>query len=444
MVLGLLAEGVVASAQEPVENESPAVRTLRKRKVLEEMVARERERQAAMSKEQRIETMKERLKNEKNLREKWAREGKTPEQALEFFGKERPPQEAIQEEVLVLNRPLCVLQVRPYHQQVHAGERFATEVTLYSESTCPFDRVDVRLGYSQAQVRPLQVFDFPLEGYLDPESPAELSFEESSISYSAELANPVRASGHTPVLYIVWEAIGEANYPASITLGRLGTKRSMNSAIYMEDQNLLLASMIIGSSFVNADVQVMPSARRRGHGLLPLQDLAREGPAKSRFRPVSLSLQGPVETVVPGEVFEMEVRLENPDRLPFEEVNLFMKFDPRKVEVLDWDELGWIRRDINVYDGHAHLRFPFNVHTRNSVSNRLGRVHYRMGTTQSHPMPSGSLVKIRCQAKAVGAAQSFNLYAKAADERQETDIRMGGKSVIQRSESASIAESLSR
>ena len=97
---------------------------------------------------------------------------------------------------------------------------------------------------------------------------------------------------------------------------------------------------------------------------------------------LTLRVEPPESLPEVGEEFVLNVWVDNPHFLAFDEVRLALAFDPTKTQVFDWDYRNWIQRGVNVFDGHAHDLFPFNVHTRNEVRNSRGRIDYRVSSTR--------------------------------------------------------------
>jgi len=67
---------------------------------------------------------------------------------------------------------------------------------------------------------------------------------------------------------------------------------------------------------------------------------------------------------------------------------------------VDWDKRNWITQGINIQDGFAHKKYPFDFHLRNDANNFRGSIDYRMGSSRMNPFPTGELAKIRFKAVA--------------------------------------------
>lgn len=426
-----------ASAPEESPQVTAAQRAAERKRKLDEMVKKKQEEWAKLTVEERRMRLAEDRKTaaERRLRAREERERLNREHELKKAQAAAPLSkegEAGKSSVFTYTGVSCVLQVRPFRQSVLVGRRFATEIALYSENAFEFDKIEVRLAYSPTDVRPLQVFDYPLQGALDSRNPPVFSPGNGLLSYSASLKRPIQAFETAPLLYVLWEAVGE-NAQSELSLARYGQPGSMNSSVYLGEKNLLEPKTFPGRSCVNATVSIVSNQESgRSAALLVPERAARPAASGATDESVRLVLKAPETRPLPGDEFFVEVFLDNPGSIAFDQVRLAVRFDPRKAEALDDDAGGWIRRGVNVSDAHAHGYFPFNIHTANEVSNGLGRISYDMGATALRPMPSGSLIRIRCRAKTEDAAKSFRLFLGRENRDWFTDVRAAGRSVLAR------------
>lgn len=411
---------------------------------LEAKIQAEKERQAQMSEEERKRDIMERIQKERELREKKRRErveAYMKEQGLleqgnledagteEVANEEGAPPEA---PAPALNMaPGSVLKVLPYHQVVQKGDRFATRIVLYSESIGFFDRVDIRLSYPPS-VRPLQVFDYPIEDQLDPNVSPTLDRKKGMLSYTGFMARPVETTGPREILHVLWEAV-RADDAVQLQLGGLGLPRDAVSAVWFEEDNLLDSNRTLGVACVNAGLRVISEAGEAfRQAFIPSKIRAQLDLYEGER--VTLDLIGPRSRPLPGQEFEMVVYLQNPHEVAFDAVHLFMRFDPQSVEVIDSNAGNWIRRGVNISDADSHLLFPFNVHKRNEVSNRLGTIRYHMGFSTPRAVPGGELVRIHCRAKTTTAPDSFRLYDGIPGRNLQTQVLVKGQDVLLRPE----------
>lgn len=102
-------------------------------------------------------------------------------------------------------------------------------------------------------------------------------------------------------------------------------------------------------------------------------------------------LDPPLQAVEAGNVFDVDVRIENPEKVPWDRVRLDIRFDPRYLEVVDQDEGNWLTIGTNILDGPYHNRFPFDWVRENSVRKNEGRILYENGVFND-PFDSGGVI----------------------------------------------------
>lgn len=406
----------------------------RQRKELERKVEEQRKKWAEKSEEERRKEVAERIKREreeynerlKRMAAEQERQRLVAEDAQETPGEEEPLDTTV---TAAPRGPSSVLKMRPYQQKVQVGRPFITEITLYAESAGNFDRLHVRLNYPQYAIEPVQIFDYPIEKYIDKKNPPQTSSKTGLLAYDLELKEPMEFSGETPIMYVMWMAKREVE-AADIILGRPGTPRSRNSAVYLDEKNLLESNLVLGSACLNAQVRIEGKESSKPGLRIIKEDAAILNADPTGLKGASLRIDVPDEKMLTGTYFVADVVLENPNEIPFDQLTLDIRFDPDKLQVLDWDRFNWIRRGINIFDGESHLRFPFNVHWRNEVSNSQGRIFYKMGFSEPQSLEGGVLAKIRCRTISADGAQSLHLARDEKNAQWMTDITDRGKSIL--------------
>ncbi len=78
------------------------------------------------------------------------------------------------------------MAIRPFSQEVEPGKRFYTEVELNAQTEHVFDSVRVCISYPRLTVRPVKVFDYPIQDLLDPASPPQAD----TVTGSLDLQRP--------------------------------------------------------------------------------------------------------------------------------------------------------------------------------------------------------------------------------------------------------------
>ena len=409
------------------------VRIQQKRQMINQLARQERERI------QQEKAKREKAQMQKKLKEARGEAGKPAERPSESGAKESKPAAvtAVTAGPGRTTAPSYVLLLSPLNQSVLVGNRFMTTVRFQSDQAQPIDQLDISLSYPPLEVKPLRVFDYPLADYLKSDAPSSITMERGILRYRADLKFPLATLGETDLIHIVWEAIGESDNSALI-LGHSDRAKGRGSAVYYNGYDLLRSPWLVGQSCINATVVSTPPADQV-RGLRILGDGARHAgmenvsdERRSKSDGIALELLPPAKSPQIGDEFVVDVLVSNPEHMAFNEVRLAIEYNPRALEVLDWDFMGWIKRGTNLFDAHAHTRFPFNIHNRNEVNSYRGRITYHMGTTFLRPMPSGSLCRIRCRAVGPGAVESLTLFPQDATDDWYTEVRAGAESVLKR------------
>ncbi|MFW5870220.1 MAG: hypothetical protein ACOCVL_01005 [Candidatus Sumerlaeota bacterium] len=324
--------------------------------------------------------------------------------------------------------PDLVMMIQPFHQKAVVGERLITEASVYTKNTQSIDAVRIYMHYPP-QVRPLKVFDYALANLVKPGATPEISLANGLLVYEADFAEPVEFTGRRALLQIVWEATGQADQERF----SLGVDHGDSSAVLLNGKNLLLSEKTRGVPKIDGTFSILE--RRDGNN-------QRFGRATSAGHVVPAgATDGASDTGVglrlvaaPGRnenEYIVDILLDNPSSAALSEVRLNIAFDPEKMEVYDWDTDNWIKRGVNIYDGHAHDRYPFRNHLVNRVDNRRGRIHYHMKTENPGALPSGSLARVYVRATSDDALASMDLFADPADALfGQTNLLRNDRSVL--------------
>lgn len=443
-----LAPAQEAKTDEPERPpETRRERIARKRRMIEQMAQREREELARKAAEKKKAEMAEKVKEEQA---KQGQDGKeTPEGAKEGEGEKGEAEKtaestdtpSLMQSVGAVTAPNYVLLLSPLNQSVNVGKRFSTGIVFRTDQSQPVDRVDIRIVFPPLEVRPLEFFDYPLREFLAPDAPTSLTIDNGILRYTARLEKPFVALGEFAIGHVVWESLAPSTN-IDLIVGTTSRAPGRGSALYCENRDLLHSPWMQGQSCINATVvATLPLEEVRGLRILGDKrnqelDYIVESDLPEERR-LSLDILKPADPPQPGQEFVLDVMVHNPEGLAFNELRLAIQYDTSRVEVLDWDFMGWIKRGTNLFDAHAHQRFPFNIHNRNQVNAYRGQISYHMGTTFLRPMPSGSLCRIHCRALAPGAESAFSLFPATQTDKWFTDVRATGASVLKRPRSES-------
>ncbi len=143
----------------------------------------------------------------------------------------------------------------------------------------------------------------------------------------------------------------------------------------------------------------------------------------------SIYLSPSTQTVAKGDLFDVEIGLNNPEASAFDTISLWLGFNPLYLEVQDTDTGNWKTTAINILDGPYHAQYGFNFHLDNTADNTSGKITYTESILGSSLTSSGTFAKITFKALELtpSTALDFNFnwgYSK------DTAVMLGGVDVL--------------
>lgn len=281
----------------------------------------------------------------------------------------------------------------PFDTTVRIGETFVTEVAADTK-TGRVDRVQFALQYPKDVLNPLAIDHSPLAAIADEEIEFDYNEEKGEILVAANLARPTNLAGR-PLVNITWEALA----PTPSSSIRFVSKNDFETGLFVGDTNVLGTSQGAGDGVLNSTIMVRNTKRTtvvqdagpKGLIISP-REMAAPEPS------ISLSLRPSRNTVRAGEEFHVDLVLSNPKRIPFDRLSAYLQFDPGALEVVDQDRGNSVRSGINVHDGFALERFPFDFYRANEADNRAGVIEYEAGAEANEINASGVVGRIHFRA----------------------------------------------
>ncbi len=284
----------------------------------------------------------------------------------------------------------------PAAQALRVGERFATQWRMINPGHLPVDRVDLAMDFPAEALRPVAVHHGALSDLL-AEQPEVLHDEAAGqLIYRARLIEPVSVA-QLELLTVEWEALRAAHaarieprVAETASAAWLGNRRQTETMSGMPD------------AIVGAEVQIneRPSGVPEGYRMVSphladLQPLLAGLPDQSRLRPPTLWIDQPAgERLEAGQWLMVDVGLDNPDKMVFDELRLALRFDPALVEVVDHERNNAISRGVNVNDGMYRRQWGWTRFFANEVNNTYGTIFYHVGQAELGEQPSGPVVRV--------------------------------------------------
>ncbi len=382
-----------------------------------------------MSREERIKRQEERLRKiieERRQKQEEERRRESEQSRRRTAAESRPVARAPAPMVTLPTKATeTILYFDPYDTLVKVGEQFVTDLHIINKGEQPIDYVRMTIRYDTKYVEPITVYDTFLRPLLA--SPPTFLVEEDTgmLIYGGQLVT-AQPLGARPLLTIVWRALEEVSYsPISFLFDEPSTVLSYKNkdhlgASYDPSDGVIPASVMIVKE--RSQLAKIPRVSNY-YGLSAGQIEQFEGV-------LHLRLSSEKRQVNIGEEFIVNVRLGNPSSILFDNVRLLIKFDPTKLEVIDWDRSNWIRRGVNINDHIAHRIYPFDYHIKNTVDNQLGTIDYRMGLSENLTLPSGILAQIKFRAKAAAHLTDIAFAQNEWNRLPTTDITYLGETVL--------------
>lgn len=294
------------------------------------------------------------------------------------------------------------------NMQVVEGNKFSTRVALRNARKSKFKTLEFSLRYDPDVLEPLGIDDSTIAELLSGDARATVNTRKGIVYYRAELAES-RNDDTFEIAKIQWKARGHSSNSPLVLMNTDEHPSRILSAdganiLQMRDEN---GEVVVSerTGLLDASVAVAPGKStsadlEESEGTLSSLILANrisEGTAEGG---VTLALRPRKRSVSAGEDFLVDIVYSNPHRAELDTLRLTVKFDPRVLEVVDYDNNNWITTGVNIFDGDYHEELPFDYHIRNTAFNAAGEIRYEMGFSNRTTVPAaGTVATIRFRAK---------------------------------------------
>lgn len=387
----------------------------------EERIQRHRKKLSLMLERRRL------LQEEEKLRQQ---EALTQQEQLEAARKSTQPAPGISilppASLKPESKTGAIIYFEPMNLQVKEGETFLTQLQYADYKEQPVEEIRLAIKYDKRFLLPLRVYDYPLHNLLEGEPEFKLDEQRGIIQYGGKLRTPLRLPNQSPLIIILWKALKQT----------LATEIGFQFGpgyTYIQSQGL----DYLGTQYDNKDGVIIATIGIQAQpGLFPLKEQPQfesltEKEGFFGIFGVGLNLVSPKKQITANEEFVVDVVLLNPEGALIDDISLLIKFDPQKLEVIDWDNQNWIRSGVNVQDGFAHDNFPFDFHKLNQINQEQGEIKYWMGLSQPLALPTAPFVRIKFRAKQSGTAQTLVYFDYSRNNAQPTtDIKYFGISLL--------------
>lgn len=325
------------------------------------------------------------------------------------------------------NENNMILYIMPLDIEKNIGDVFVTWVNVFNEAAITIDEIKIALSYDPSVLNPAKIFDTSIRPMIKGEPVFEVNNASGTIYYAAKFKRPevIRTE---PLLKIIWEtkkAVDYSEIDFSFDKKRPTALLSGGKDV-LGSHNIKMDGVIAGSLMV-VDENAKETRNRKGEYYEGYSDDVNTINIKGK---VSLSLKSDKKFFKEGDEVVVDVNLSNPNNVTFDNLNIWMKFDPSKLQVVDWDSGNWIKSGVNVYDALSKRQYPFDFHKRNYVNNENGEIDYRMGISEIKSFPSGTLFKVKFAVKKTASIEDIYFVRAGKTDMPNTTLTCLGHDVL--------------
>lgn len=336
---------------------------------------------------------------------------------------------------LTADTKAAVVYMDPADSTVAEGKEFTTSFELNNPASRGFDEIRVVIEYDRDFVKPLGVRDLGIRPMLAQKSRVQVFPKDGRIVYEAELKGEY-APINTSLFQLRWQALRKTERADFHVVG----KGPNASGLFKGERDILGDEEIAGDGFIDGSVQIVsPEFLEQA-----LKNKARTRPGDAieevAFSPdheateggVVLALALPRRDITVGDVFPVDIVLDNSADSLLDNVMIVLRYDQDVLEAVDSDRDNWITRGINILDGPYHKAFPFDYHIANQVYPARGELIYRVGVSDPEKLRgrSGTLATVFFRAKEPTGRTEIEFRLPEMDGDTGTRIASGMTSVL--------------
>jgi hypothetical protein len=255
------------------------------------------------------------------------------------------------------------------------GDVFVTDIVLSNRRRTPVNGIRIVLDYNPAYVTPQKLNDGQLADRISGRPRLTVNRDRGQIIYEAILGDPI-IEPDDALMFIEWKALQPVLF-TPIVFGRDRDGRA--TELFENSQGVLGELWQEGDGTLSIGVMIVPSDPTEAE-LMRQEPLLYTG-SNERIGGVRLELVGPPEPPRVGEVFTIDVVLDNRVHSMLDGVSFIIQYDPDVLEIFDHDFDNWITIGHNIHDGSFRHQFPWDYHMANSVMAMRGTIEYRVGTS---------------------------------------------------------------
>jgi hypothetical protein len=285
---------------------------------------------------------------------------------------------------ITIDRNARVLRLAPERGpadvlRVNEGDEFWTEVRLESLDTPSFDFIRIVLDYPEDVIEPIAIHDGSIAANLATDPRTRVNARAGLLMYEGSLAEPMPVPKGA-VLRVQWKARRADDF-AEI---RFDTWGRQQTALRLGTADLLGNAFIEDDGVLSMELQVQPGD---ASGRAAAQDAAAfDFGSFERLGGTRLIIAPPRVQPVVGEIFSVDLVLDNRANSAIDGLEARLEFDPSVLRVVDTDYNNPVTIGTNILDGPFRRAFPFDFSIENAVHQQLGRIDYKVGISNENEL----------------------------------------------------------
>jgi hypothetical protein len=330
-------------------------------------------------------------------------------------------------------------QIPTMNISVTKGDSFATRVAFSNARHSQFDRFEISIRYDPQVIRPTGIDDSGISDLLKEPGAAKVDRRRGIVTYRAEFESADTQKPET-LIKLQWKALSaSAHSPLTFSTTTDHPSRILRGSVnvlHQVDEDNAPLEVSERTGLLDASVAVAPDSKtladtESSENSFEGMGLARSISKGSAEGGVTLALRSSQNSVAQSEEFLVDIVYSNPKRSEIDSVNLRVRFDPKVLQVVDFDENNWITRGVNIHDGDYHEDLPFDFQVKNQAYNSAGLIEYQMGFASKARIPSSGVIAT-VKFKAISAAPSTEIgFELNEDERNpKTSLSFLGFNLI--------------
>jgi hypothetical protein len=344
-----------------------------------------------------------------------------------------PPASAFSGDFTIVSDPdNLMLRLTPERQPdsqdltVIQGETFVTDVVLSNRRRTPVNGLRVVIDYNPAYVNPVKLNDGLIANRVSGRPRMSVNRDRGQIVYEAILFEPI-IDPEDALMFIEWKALQPVLF-TPIVFGR--DREGRSTELYDNTQGVLGEVWQDGDGTLSIGVMIVPSDPAEAE-LMQQEPMLYTG-SSERIGGVRLELVPPKDPPRVGEVFPIDIVLDNRVYSMIDGLTLIIEYDSEVLEIFDHDLDNWVTLGNNIHDGSFRSAFPWDYHMANEFQPGRGLIEYRVGTSMPDDFQGayGTMAQIFVRGKKPTTGTPLRFLFSRTPGRRSTEVVYLGQDVL--------------